>query len=58
MNRIVKIVKSSGVTTLIVAVLASYLGTSAAVNLARHDLKVQHSPVFKLVDDSTPCARC
>jgi hypothetical protein len=58
MNRIAKIVKSSGVTTLIVALLASYLGASAAVNLAQRDLKDQPSPVFKLVDDPVPCARC
>jgi hypothetical protein len=57
MNRIAKVVRVSGLVVA-VAVVASYLGASAALNLAQRDSQFQRAPVYQLVDDFKPCARC
>lgn len=57
MNRIAKSLKSSGIIV-VVAVLASYLGASAALNLAGRDLKLQHAPAYQFVDGPKPCTYC
>ena len=57
MNRIAKTVKYGGLVVA-VAVVASYLGASAALNLAQRDLQLQRAPVYQLVDDPKPCSYC
>jgi hypothetical protein len=57
MNRIARTVKYGGLVVA-VAVAASYLGASAALNFAQRDLKLQRAPVYQLVDDTKPCGHC
>ena len=57
MNRIAKTVKYGGLVVA-VAVVASYLGASAALNLAQRDLQLQRAPVYQLVDGPKPCNQC
>ena len=57
MNRISRMVKYGGLV-IAVAAVASYLGASAALNLAQRDLQLQRAPVYQLVDDAKPCSYC
>ena len=57
MNRIARMVKYGGLVVA-VAVVASYLGASAALNLAQRDLQLQRAPVYQLVDGPTFCPKC
>ena len=57
MNRIARMVKYGGLV-IAVAVVASYLGASAALNLAQRDLQLQRAPVYQLVDGPTFCPKC
>jgi hypothetical protein len=57
MNRIARMVKVSGLVVA-VAVVASYLGATAALNLAQRDSQLQRAPVYQLVDGPKPCGQC